>query len=190
MKKVIKFFLVIFSAAILFTSCSEEDNPVIPDPGNGDPDPIVINTPTHLKIIKIAISTFPPLKPNGDQWDFNIIPGANSTRPDIYVKLHQFASNDIIYRSDTKTDAHSTSTYVFSEPHSSSSGSLPYNLPYGSRYTIDLMDNDGVSADDFMASFDVEPQSLYPKNNETVFFRIYLDTETLTNFTIYGEWIY
>ena len=190
MKKGLKFLLVLVSAAILFSACSQEDNPVVPDPGNGDPDPIVINTPTHLKIIKIAISTFPPIKPNGDKWDFNILPGADATRPDIYVKLHQFASNDILYRSNTKTNVHTTSTYTFTEPHSSNSGSLPYNLAYGSHYVIDLMDNDGLSADDFMANLDVEPESLYPKNNETVFFRAYLDTETLTTFTIYGEWIY
>ena len=190
MKKSIKFILVMFSAVILFSACSQEDNPVVPDPGNGDPDPIVINTPTHLKITKIAISTFPPFKPNGDSWDYNILPGADATRPDIYVKLHQFASNDIIYRSNTVNNASTTSTYEFTEPHSSNSGSLPYNLAYGSHYTIELMDNDGVSADDFMADMDVEPQLIYPKDNSTTFFRSAYDVETLTTFKIWGEWVY
>ena len=73
MKKAIKLFLAIISAAIIFTACSTEDNPVIPDPGNGDPDPIVINTPKRMIINEIRVVGFPENKSNGDPWDFSPI---------------------------------------------------------------------------------------------------------------------
>ena len=121
---------------------------------------------------------------------FNILPGADATRPDLYVELRQFASSDIIYRSDTKTNASISNTYIFTDPSSSNGGSLPHNLAYSTHYIINLMDDDGLSADDFMSSMDITPESLYTKDNATTFSRSFFDNETLTTFKLNGEWVY
>jgi hypothetical protein len=57
MKNLTKLVFAIIFAAILFTACSTEDNPLGPtDPGNGggDPDPIVIKTPRYMRIESIT----------------------------------------------------------------------------------------------------------------------------------------
>jgi hypothetical protein len=191
MKKVIKFFLVMISAAVLFTACSTEDNPVIPDPGNGDPDPIVINTPVAMKIETISVTNFPTTKPNGDKWDYHIFPNSPTRRPDIYVELLPFGSNDHVFRSDVVEDAIIETAYDsfnFYQPGPSNGGTFPYSVPMSETYVIDLLDDDGLSADDLMGSVEVIP-SIHYKNDNAVGFTKYL-TSGSVRITIKGRWIY
>lgn len=191
MKKVLKFFLVMISAAILFTACSSEDNPVIPEPGNGDPDPIVIKTPNSMKIESISVTNFPTTKSNGDKWDYHVFTNSPTRRPDIYVELRPFGSNDHVFRSDVVEDAileTAYDSYTFYEPASSNGGTFPYSVPLNDTYTIELMDDDGLTADDWMGTISVKPSIHYNDDNAVGF------TERLTSgdvrITIKGRWVY
>ena len=191
MRNLIKPAFAIIFAAILFTACSTEDNPVVPDPGNGDPDPIVINTPVAMKIESIAVTNFPTTKTNGDKWDYHVFPNSPTRRPDIYVELKDAGSNDHVFRSNVEEDAiieTAYDSYVFTQPASSEGGTFPYNVPMDESYLIDLMDDDGISADDWMGTVSVQP-NIYYNNDNAVFFTKYLTSGDL-RITIKGRWVY
>ncbi len=191
MKKAIKLFLTIFSAAILFTACSTEDNPVIPDPGNGDPDPIVIKTPVAMRISTISVTFFPLTKPNGDKWDYHVFPNSPTRRPDIYVELRPFGSNTHVFRSDVEEDAlieTAYDSYDFSQPGPNEGGTFPYSVIMSETYVIDLWDDDGLSPDDLMGSVEVVPSRHY-NNDNAEFFTRYLTSGDL-RITIKGDWLY
>lgn len=192
MKNLIKLPVAILIAATLFTACSNEDNPLDPnDPGNGGGDPIVINTPKYLELTKIILTNFPLNKPNDDKWDYHVFSNSPTRRPDIYVKLSKSGSGPSFYRSDTREDALFESSYdnfVFTEPASSNDGSLPQDIPINQTYNIDVMDDDGLSADDWMGSVTIDPPAYYNNDNAT---HVYT---TLTSgditIKIEGRWIY
>ncbi len=191
MKKVIKFFFIMISAAILFTACSNEDNPVVPDPGNGgDPGP-TINTPIAMRITSIAVTNFPTTKPNGDKWDYHVFSNSPTRRPDIYVELSASGSSNHVFRSNVEEDAlieNAYDSYVFTQPASSDGGTFPYSVPLNKTYIIDLMDDDGLSADDWMGNVLVNPSTLY-NNDNAEFFTRYLTSGDL-RITIKGKWVY
>jgi hypothetical protein len=185
MKKVIKFFLVMISAAILFTACNTEDNPVIPDPGNGDPEP-VINTPKQMRIEQVRISGFPEKKSNGDPWDYNpILP--LSSRPDVVVELSINSSNTQVFRSKTEQDAYYLASYIFTEASSSNDPSLPYNASMTREYKLEVWDND-VAVDDIMTIYRFTPEDHYNDDNaETFSISV---TSGGVGIRIYGTWVY
>jgi len=191
MKNLTKLTFTILLAAILFTACSNEDNPVTPtDPGNGEGDPI-INTPRYMKIQSITVTRFPGTKPNGDKWDFHIFPNSPTRRPDIYVELSKSGSSSYVYRSDTREDAileTAYDSYVFTEPAASNGGSLPYSVPMDQTYIIDLMDDDGLSADDWMGSVIINPAIHYNNDNATNFHKTLSNSEVTIK--IDGRWEY
>ncbi|MDH3267428.1 MAG: hypothetical protein OEM46_01100 [Ignavibacteria bacterium] len=192
MKHFLKLSFALLFAVILFAACSTEDNPIAPgDPGNGgDPDPI-INTPVAMKIESISVTNFPTTKSNGDKWDYHVFPNSPTRRPDIYVELRPFGSSDHVFRSDVVEDAIIETAYDsfnFYEPGPSNGGTFPYSVSMSSTYVIDLLDDDGISADDLMGSVEVVP-SIHYKNDNAVGF-----TKSLTSgdlrITIKGRWVY
>lgn len=187
MKKVLKFLMILGFAAISFNACNKADNPV--EPNNGEPT--VTNPPHMLKITSIEITAFPTAKPNGEKWDYHIFSNSPTRRPDIYVELKSFGSSTFIYQSDVKEDAlleNAYSYYSFSQPFSTGGLSLPYNLAYKSTYTIDLMDDDGLSADDWMGSLDITPEDLFNINSPDFVHKSI--TNGSTTFIINGQWVY
>jgi hypothetical protein len=192
MKNLTKLAFAIIFASVLFTACSTEDNPLGPtDPGNGGPGPIVINTPRYMRVESITVTSFPATKPNGDKWDWNIFPNSPTRRPDIYVRLGESGSNLYVYRSDTREDAElltAYDSYVFTASSSPSSGSLPYNVPMNETFNIDLMDDDGLSADDWMGAVNFTPVNYY-NNDNVINFHETLSTSLVT-IKIDGVWVY
>ena len=192
MKKLIKLSLAVILAAILFTACSNEDNPLGPnDPGNGGGDPVVINTPQYLKLTKIILTRFPLNKANGDKWDYHVFSNSPTRRPDIYVELSKAGSGTSVYKSDTREDALFESLYdnfVFTDPASSNGGSLPHDIPMNQTYDIDVMDDDGLSANDWMGSVTIDPPAYYNNDNATHLYKTLTSGEITIK--IEGRWIY
>lgn len=188
MRKTLKIVFAMIFAAILFTACSEEDNPVIPDPGNGggDPDPIVINTPTKMLIDQIRISGFPENKSNGDPWDFSpIVP--LSRRPDLVVELSINSGDTRVFRSKTEQDAYYLASYVFTEASSSSNPDLPYTTSMSTKYKLEVWDNDGI-VDDIMTTYYFTPEDHYNNDNAASF--SINRTSGGVGIRIYGRWKY
>jgi hypothetical protein len=186
MKNLFKLSFVMIFASIIFVGCSTEDNPLVPN----DPDP-VINTPKYLRVESITVTRFPELKSNGDKWDYHLFTNSPTRRPDIYVELSRQGSSDFVYRSDVREDAYlenANSSYVFTEPASSNSGSLPYNVPFTQTHVIDLMDDDGISADDWMGLVNLLPANHYKNDNAINFHETLSSGETTIK--IDGRWIY
>ena len=186
MRKTLKIVFAMLFAAILFTACSEEDNPIIPDPGNGDPDPIVINTPKKMIIEMIRVAGFPENKSNGNPWDYNpILPLTN--RPDVFVELSVNSSNNEIFKSKTEQDAYFLATYTFTEASSSSDPDLPYSASMSTKYKLEVWDNDGI-VDDIMTTYTFTPEDFYNDDNATTFG--INTTSDGVGIRIYGEWEY
>jgi hypothetical protein len=186
MKNLLKLSIAMIFASIIFVGCSSEDNPLVPN----DPDP-VINTPKYMRVESITVTRFPELKSNGDKWDFHVFTNSPTRRPDIYVELNRQGSSDFVYRSDIREDAileTANSSYFFTEPASSNSGSLPYNVPMTQTYNINLMDDDGISADDFMGNVIFTPVNYYANDNAINFHETFSNGETTIK--IDGRWIY
>ena len=188
MRKTLKIAFAILFATILFTACSEEDNPIVPDPGNGggDPDPIGINTPKKMIIEQIRIAGFPEKKPNGDPWDYNpIFP--LSSRPDVLVELSINSGNTQVFRSKTEQDAYYLATYTFTEASSSNGPDLPYSASMSTVYKFEVLDND-VVFDDNMTTYYFTPEDHYNNDNAASF-----DINTTSGgvgIRIYGTWEY
>lgn len=188
MRKTLKIVFAMVFAAILFTACSEEDNPVIPDPGNGsgDPDPIVINTPKRMIIEQIRVVGFPEKKSNGDPWDYNpILPIAS--RPDVLVELSISSGNTEVFRSKTEQDAYYLASYVFTEASSSSDPDLPYSASMSTTYKLEVWDND-VAFDDNMTTYSFTPEDHYNNDNATSF--SISTTSNGVGIRVYGTWEY
>ena len=188
MKNLFKLSFAIIFAAVLFTACSSEDNPIAPGNGGGDP---VIKTPRYMRVESITVTRFPLLKSNGDKWDYHVFTNSPTRRPDIYVELSRQGSSEYVYRSDIREDAileTANSSFTFTEPASSNSGSLPYNVPMTQTYTINLMDDDGISADDFMGNVIFTPVNYYANDNAINFHETFSNGETTIK--IDGRWIY
>lgn len=192
MKNLVKLSFIVIFAAVLFAGCSTKDNPLAPaDPGNGGGDPIVINTPKYLKLDKIILTRFPLNKPNGDKWDYHIFSNSPTRRPDIYVELRKSGSSSHVFRSVTMEDALFESAYdnfVFTSPASSNGGSLPHDILMNQTYDIDVMDDDGLSADDWMGSVTINPSLYYKNDNATFVFQTLTSGEITIK--IEGRWVY
>jgi len=191
MKNLIKPLFTIIFATILLIGCSIEDNPLqATDPGNGGGDP-VINTPIYMRVESITVTRFPGLKPNGDKWDYHVFPNSPTRRPDIYVELVKSGNSSYVYQSDLREDAileTAYSSFTFRDPSSPNGNSLPYNVPMNQTYNIDLMDDDGITADDWMGSVNFTPSNYYNDDNATNFL-VTLSTSAVT-IKIDGRWIY
>jgi hypothetical protein len=186
MRKTLKIVFAMVFAAILFTACSEEDNPVIPDPGNGDPDPIVINTPKKMIINQIRVAGFPEKKSNGDPWDYNpILPIAS--RPDVLVELSIKSGNTEVFRSNTEQDAYYLATYTFTDASSSNDPDLPYSASMSTEYKLEVLDND-VAFDDNMTTYSFTPEDFYNDDNAETF--SISTTSGGVGIRIYGDWQY
>ena len=190
MKNLIKLSFTMIFAAILFTACSNNDNPIAPgDSGNGgdpDPDPIVINTPRYMHIESISVRHFPKNKPNGDTWDWNPL-SATERKPDLEVVLQRAGNYLPVFWSDQRRNADYTSTYVFTQPASEYDGELPFDVPYNENWKVNLVDDD-FGGNDQMGNVSVKPYSIYGQDNATNF------DKTITNGDIKvrlrGAWIY
>ena len=185
MKKILKIVFAVVFTTFLFTGCSKENNPVMPDPGSdgGNPDPIVINTPVKMHITGIRIAGFPEKKPNNDPWDYNpIFP--LSARPDVFVEL---SNNSRVFRSKTEQDAYYLSSYTFTEAASSLDPDLPYDASMTTGYKLAVWDDD-VAVDDLMAAFNFTPEDFYHNDNAESFS---ISTSISgVKIRIYGQWEY
>lgn len=192
MKNFLRLSFAMLFALILFAGCSNEDNPLDPNnPGNGGGNQTIIKTPKYMKITSIAVTRFPGTKSNGDKWDYHVFPNSPTRRPDLMVELSKSGSSSYVYRSDTKEDAileTAYDSYVFTQSASSNSGSLPYNVPINQAFTIDLMDDDGLTANDWMGSVSINASGYYNNDNATHVYK------TLTSggitIKINGRWVY
>jgi len=187
MKKKLKTVFAIVFAAILFNACSQEDNPVTPNPGNGgDPDPTIIKTPKKMIIEQIRVAGFPEKKANGDFWDYNpILP--LSSRPDVFVELSINSGDTRVFRSKTEQDAYYLATYTFTEASSSSDPDLPYSASMSTKYKLEVWDDD-VVVDDIMTTYYFTPEDHYNDDNATTF-----SISTASDgvgIRIYGTWEY
>jgi len=189
MKNLTKLVFLMIFAAILFTACSNEGNPIAPDPGTGgnpNPDPIVINTPRYMHIESISVRHFPKNKPNGDTWDWNPI-SSTERKPDLEVVLQRSGNYLPAYWSDQRRNADYTSTYVFTQPASEYDGELPFDVPYSQKWKVSLVDDD-FGGNDQMGSITFKPSSIYGQDNATNF------DKTITSGDIKvrlrGAWIY
>lgn len=186
MKKTLKIVFATLFAAILFTACSENDNPIVPDPGNGgDPNPTV-NTPKKMIIEQIRVAGFPEKKANGDFWDYNPILPLTS-RPDVYVELSINSGNTQVFRSKTEQDAYYLATYTFTEASSSSDPDLPFTASMSTKYKLEVWDND-VAIDDIMTTYYFTPEDHYNDDNATSF--SISTTSDGVGIRIYGTWQY
>lgn len=190
--KLIISFLAIVVNFILSTGCSTEDNPLAPaDPGNSGGDPVVINTPKYLKLSRIILTSFPLNKPNDDKWDYHVFSNSPTRRPDIYVKLSKSGSSTHAFKSVTMEDAlfeNSYDRFVFTTPASSNGGSLPHDIPMNQTYDIDVMDDDGLSADDWMGSVTIIPSGYYNNDKATFVFKTLVSGGI--RIELEGRWIY
>lgn len=189
MRNLLKLLIATFFAAILFTACSNESNPLDPtDPGNGggDPDPIVIKTPRYMHIESISVTRFPKNKSNGDTWDWNLF-SSTERKPDIEVVLQRSGNYLPAFWSDQRKNATYTNTYVFTKPASEHDGQLPHDVPYSQTWKVSLIDDD-FGGNDQMGSVTVRPSSIYNDDNATNF------NKTLTTgdlkIKVRGAWIY
>lgn len=189
MKTFIKLSFTLLFAAILFTACSTDNNPLDPnDGGIKEPDPVLIKTPRYMRIENISVRHFPKNKSNGDTWDWDPF-SATERKPDLYVVLGRSGSYIPVFFSDMRKNATYTSTYVFTEAASSDDGELPHAVPYAQTWKVSLIDKDGFANDnDKMGSVTFRPSSIYKDDNATNF------DKTITNGDIKvrlrGAWIY
>ena len=193
MKNFLKLSFALLFAVILFAGCSSEDNPISPtDPGNGGENGgPTIKIPKYMKITSIEVTRFPGTKSNGDKWDYHVFPNSPTRRPDLMVELSKSGSNSYVYRSDTKEDAileTAYDSYVFTQPSSSNSGSLPYNIPINQTFIIDLMDDDGLTANDWMGSVSINASGYYKNDNATHVYKTLTSSEITIK--INGRWVY
>ena len=189
MKNLTKLVFAMIFASVLFTACSTEDNPLGPnDPGNGngDPDPIVIKTPRYMRIESIKVTGFPKNKSNGDTWDWDPF-SSTERKPDIHVVLQRSGNYLPVFWSDQRKNAHYTSTYVFTQPASGDDGELPFDVPYGQTYKVNLIDDD-FGGNDKMGSVTVNPSSIYNNDNATNFDKA-LSTDGV-KIKVKGAWVY
>jgi len=191
MKNLIKLLLTMIFAAILFTACSNESNPLgSNDPGNGgqDPDPIVIKTPRYMHIESISVTHFPKNKPNGDTWDWDPF-SSTERKPDVEVVLQRSGNYLPAFWSDQRKNATYTNTYVFTKPASEYDGELPHDVPYGQKWKVSLVDIDGFANDnDQMGSVTFKPASLYGQDNATNFKKTIKSGDITIK--LKGAWIY
>ncbi len=191
MRTLAKTFFATMLAAILFTACSTDSNPLDPnDSGNGgkEPDPVLIKTPRYMRIESISVRHFPKNKSNGDTWDWDPF-SSTERKPDLEVALQRSGNYIPVFYSDQRKNATYTSTYVFTQPASSDDGELPYAVPYGEKWKVGLIDHDGFANDnDKMGSVTFKPYSIYGQDNATNF------DKTITSGDIKvrlrGAWIY
>ena len=189
MKNLINLSFAMILAVVLFTACSNEDNPIGPtDPGNnnGGGEPIVIKTPRYMHIENISVRHFPKNKPNGNTWDWDPF-SSTERKPDLEVVLQRSGNYLPAFWSDQRKNANYTSTYVFTQPASEHDGELPYDVPYSQTWKVNLIDDD-FGGNDKMGSVTVKPSSIYNNDNATNF------DKTITNGDIKvrlrGAWIY
>ena len=189
MRTLTKALFAAMLAAILFTACSTDSNPLDPnDSGNGNiqPDPVLIKTPRYMRIESISVKQFPKNKSNGDTWDWDPF-SSTERKPDIEVVLQRSGNYLPAFWSDQRKNANSTSTYVFTEPASEYDGELPFAVPFDQTYKVNLIDDD-FGGNDKMGSVTVKPLSIYNNDNATNF------SKTLTSgdlkIKVRGAWIY
>jgi hypothetical protein len=187
MRKTLKIIFALIFTAILFIACSEEDNPVVPDPGNGgDPDPIVINTPKKMIIEQIRVVGFPENKSNGNPWDYNpILPLTN--RPDVFVELSINSNNTEVFKSKTEQDAYYLASYTYTEASSSNDPNLPYSASMSTKYKLEVWDKDGL-VNDIMTTYTFTPEDFYNDDN-AVTFSINRSSGGV-GIRVYGTWEY
>jgi hypothetical protein len=189
MKTLLKPLFALILAAVLFTGCSKDTNPLAPsDNGSNvtEPDPVPVKIPRFMRIEDISVKHFPKNKLNGDTWDWDPI-SAKQRKPDIHVILQRNSNYLPVFWSDERKNADYTSTYVFTRPASSYDGELPYAVPYTQTWHVNLIDKD-FGGTDKMGSVTVKPSSVYKNDNATNF------SKTITSgdlkIKVRGAWIY
>ena len=170
---------------LMFVGCSSDSSPT----GSGDkePTPPEIKTPRSLIVQKITVTSFPANKSNGDNWDWDPF-SSTPRRPDIYVKLGE-KNGSAEFRSITKDNARSGTSYNVSTKHKSSSKSLPYEMNYKDPYSYFLFDDDGILKHEQMGSKTVYPSDLYRDDNATNFSTTLICSNGV-RIVISGVWTY
>lgn len=184
------YFLIIFTI-VLLNGCKDNNNPLAPDDDPGNDKKIEIKTPQFLKLSKIILSRFPSTKSNGDKWDWHTFPNSPTRRPDIYVELKKSGSDSYIYQSGVKEDAIFNTAYdsfSFTKSGLSNGTNLPHNLLMNQTYTIEVLDDDGLTQDDLMGEFNLKPIGYYNDDNATHLYKTF-SSGSLT-IKIEGTWIY
>jgi len=155
--------VIVPTVFLMFVGCSSSSSPTGVDK---EPAP-EIKTPRSLIVQKITVTSFPANKSNGDNWDWDPF-SSTPRRPDIYVKLGE-KNGSAEFRSVTKDNAKSGTSYNVSSKHKSSDKSLPYEMNFKDPYSYYLYDDDGILKHEQMGSKTVYPSDLYANNNATNF---------------------
>ena len=185
MENLLKLSFALIFVSMSFIGCSN-DNPIASgDPGNGDPDPVVIKTPRYMRIESIKVTGFPETKSNGSDWDGPVCVG-DGCKPDIEVILKRDGSLPAFW-SDRRKNANHTSTYVFTEPASEDDGDLPFDVPQSQTFKVYLVDDDIGSKDD-MGYVTINPASIYTNDNATNFDKAL--SRNGVKIKVKGAWIY
>lgn len=133
MKNITKLVFAMIFAAILFTACSSEDNPIAPDSGTGgnpDPDPIIIKTPRYMRVESISVRSFPKNKSNGDDWDWNPL-SSTERKPDLEVVLqHPVIICPLIGQTRERMPPTQTPMFLLSQRH-------PMTVNFLTQYLMD-----------------------------------------------------
>lgn len=169
--------LLVAGVAVLAAGCGK-DNPVAPPaPGaGGGEEEVTILIPKKMKITEAILSTFPPRKPDGGDWD-NGITEVNR-RPDTFFRLGNYKTNvQVNHRNGVFW------YYVWDGGFA--------RMNYAGSYKLELYDDDdGVlqGADDHMSTTIITPSKLYTHRNEKTFDIQFQNGAT--TLWISGEWIY
>lgn len=174
----------LLTAGLLLAGCSESDNPIAPEVSDEGGQEEVIRTPKYLKITKVSVSKFGDK--DGGVWDFSTT--VSKRRPDIYVQLRGGTSVTApFYVSDVVDDAFSGAPYGFTG--SDAGVGLPKNHSASRTLYVELMDDDGLSADDFMGKASFKPLTYYRNDNALGFDKEFSGTNS-TRLRVTGTWVY
>jgi len=137
----------------------------------------VLDKPTKLQMNKLTVTSFPSTEENGAGWDIN-------NGPDIMFKI---------------TDENSTNYFESSYYEDVTVASVPLVFTNGLPltftvldfdYIIQILDYDGLSANDWMGAYYFNPANSMPTDGSTYPTTLnFSSSETEVSFTIDVEWV-
>ncbi len=174
---------LLLTLGLALAGCSGSNDPTAPTDPVETP-PVEIKTPKSLKINKVSVSAYGDK--NGGNWDVGV--SVSSRRADLYVTLTSgTTANAPYYVSNVIEDAFSGAPYDFT---SSSAGTgLPKTQSAGRDVILELMDDDGLSADDQIGTVKFSPLDSYGNDNAVGFYKTFFGSND-TKVSVSGTWVY
>ena len=178
---------VLAAYAFGIVGCSQSSNPMGDDNTPTEPPKEEIKQPKSLSITKISVSAFGDK--SGGNWDFHATDIAKR-RADIYVQIRTGSSiSTPIFVSTVEEDAFSGVRYEFTKGKNGNGYHLPRSVSAGSKFWINLMDDDGLSADDEVGTLSFRPSDYYGNDNAKSFGKTFFGSNG-TKISVSGTWVY